>query len=139
MAATGRPSIISAELTNTIATALRAAVPIRWACELAGISHVTYYDWLARGEEWLEADREAVPETERPYWDFATAIRKARAEGLARPAAELYRLATDPSVDHGVRLRALQFLLTHADRDNWHPKQHAATSDEVVEVELAWE
>lgn len=135
----GRPSIISDEITNTLATALRACVPIRWACELAGISHVTYYDWLARGEEWTEAQDADTPESEQPYRRFATTIRKARAEGLARPAAELYRLATDSSVDHNVRLRALTFLLTHADRDNWHPKQHESTVDDVVEVELAWE
>lgn len=137
----GRPTKLDDATQQKIERALRAGVPVRWACEAAGIANRTYYDWLARGEEWLEEPVSKVPKAEQPYVEFLRRMRAARAEGLALPAAELYQLMTNRAVDPAVRLRALQFFLTHADRENWHPLSAAAAAqlEEDVVVELAWE
>lgn len=135
----GAPTKLTPDTTDAITRALRAGVPVRWACEAAEIHYTTHYNWVAQGEEWLDTPPHQVPEDQRPYLEYSNAIRRARAEGLARPAAELYALIMDRTVDASVRLRGLQFLLTHADRDNWHPVQHGqGASDEDVVVELAW-
>ena len=134
-----RPPKLTPELQATIERALRAGVPVRWAAEAAGIHNSTYYAWLARGDEWM--DHDDVPDDEAPYAEFSSAMRRARAEGLARPAVELYNLIMDGNVDASVRLQGLRFLLTHADRDNWHPLS-AATAGLLAEdtiIELAWD
>lgn len=132
---------LTPELQERIIRALRAGVPIRWAAEAGGIHYTTFYDWQARGNEWLdgEAADEECPETERPFRDFAYATRRAGAEAKARYAATLYEIAFNESFREEVRLRAIQFFLTHGDREHWHPVQHAQPeeSDEIT-VELAW-
>ncbi len=136
----GRPSKLTDETTRLVVQALRACVPIRHACEAAGIHYTTHYDWVAQGEEWLDRDPADVPDDVRPYVEYSHATRRARAEGLARAAAELYALIMDPSTEQPIRLRGLQFLLTHADRDNWHPVQHAQQlADDIRVEELAWD
>jgi hypothetical protein len=132
----GRPPKLTAEVTDLIASSLSRGIPVRWACGLAGIHHSTYYAWVARGEEWL--DHKPVPKAEQPYVKFSDTMRRARAEGLARPAFLLHELMNAKGIDPAVQLRALIFYLTHADREHWHPVQHAADIAEDVKVVLEW-
>ena len=136
----GRPHKLTDKVQAHIASALRAGIPVRWACESAGITSTTYYAWKAQGEEWLDVATSKVPQAQRKYVQFSDTMRQARAEGLALPAGELYKLITSGTVDAAVRLRGLIFFLTHADRDHWHPVQHAeGIGDEDVEVVLTWD
>lgn len=117
---------------------LEFGLPVRWAAEAAGISHVTHYDWVSRGNEWLDGEGNP-PETERPFIDYANATRKAIAEGKARWGVELFKLASDDSISPAVRSRVIMFYLTHADRDHWHPKHAAEPVEEFREIiEVVW-
>lgn len=117
---------------------LEFGLPVRWAAEAAGISHVTHYDWVARGTEWLDGEAD-VPDTERPFVDYANAIRKATADGKARWGIELFKIAGDEKVPPAVRARVIMFYLTHADRENWHPKHAAEPVEDTSDlIEVVW-
>ena len=135
-----RPHKLTDQLQDRIANSLRAGIPVRWACEAAGISTTIYYAWKAQGEEWLDVATSKVPQGQRRYVQFSDTMRQARAEGLALPAGQLYKLITSDTVDRAVQLRGLIFFLTHADREHWHPVQHAdGVGAEDVEVVLSWD
>ena len=136
----GRPTSLTPDTQALITQALAACVPVRHACEAAGISYRTFYNWLGRGEvaELIE-DPAAIPPDELPYVQFLHATRVARARGLSMAAATLYQLVMEPRTHPAIRLRGLQFILTHQDRENWHPVQHANVSPDDVVVELAWD
>ena len=135
-----RPHKLTDKLQERIAESLRAGIPVRWACEAAGITTTTYYAWKSQGEEWLDVATSKVPQAQRKFVEFSDTMRTARANGLALPAAQLYKLITSDTMDPAVQLRGLIFFLTHADRENWHPVQHAdAMGAEDVEVVLAWD
>ena len=56
--------------------------PIEAAGPLAGIGRRTFYDWMYRGARALaaeEADKE-VPDEERPFMEFYTAVEQVRSE-----------------------------------------------------------
>ncbi len=136
----GRQSKLTDQLQDRIASSLRAGIPVRWACEAAGISTTIYYSWKSQGEEWLDEPTSKVPAGQRKFVLFSDTMRQARAEGLALPAGQLYKLITSDTVDRAVQLRGLIFFLTHADREHWHPVQHAeGVGAEDVEVVLSWD
>ena len=135
----GRPTKLTPEMEKQLATYLAAGVPRTHAAEAVGIHRETLRSWTARGEEWLDAPLEEVPESEQPYARFAAMIRQETARGAARFASLLAQLAMDPSVPEVVRLRATIYWLTHSDRANWHPQGQAASAAEDVEVVLAWD
>lgn len=139
----GRHSIISDEYRTEMERYLRAGVPIRWACEAVGISHVTHYDWIAKGDVASLLSEEAgepIPDDDVPFVEYANATRKATALGKTRPVLELMRLAYDEEADEAVRARILQFFLTHSDREHWHPASASDKTSEIEEtlVELEW-
>lgn len=49
------------------------------AAALAGVHRSTAFDWIARGEEWLDVEDDAkIPEREIVYRDFAVSVENAR-------------------------------------------------------------
>lgn len=134
-----RPTKLTPEVRDELRTLLRAGVPRTHAAEAVGIHRETLRSWTARGEEWLDADMAEVPEEEQPYAEFAGMIRQETARGATRFAAELARIAFDPALRSDIRLRAIQFWLTHSDRENWHPQSQADVGSEDVVVDLVWD
>lgn len=135
----GRPSKLTPEVQEELKLLLRSGVPRTHAAEAVGIHRETLRSWTARGEEWLDADMDDIPESEQPYAQFAGMIRQETARGATRFAAELARIAFAENVPTQVRLRAIVYWLTHSDRENWHPQTAADDLSEDVVVELAWD
>ncbi len=153
----GRRTILNDSIRDQIERYLRAGVPVRWATEAAGISHVAHYDWIAKGEAAALISDETgneLSEDEEKYVEYANATRKALAEGRARPVLELVTLAFSGRrigtgdngepifvpVDDAVKARILQFLLTHGDREHWRTSTSSDVEKELeeVKVELEW-
>jgi hypothetical protein len=136
-----RPTKLTEDLQAELASMLAAGVPRTWAAEAVGVHRATLREWEARGEEWMDAPLGQIPKQERPYVRFAAVIRRETAKGAARYAAELARLAFDRGVPEVVRLRAIQFWLTHADREHWHPAVPGGelADGESVEVHMTWQ
>lgn len=70
----GRPTKLTPELKTAIVEAIEGGNYFATACELAGVSVATGYDWLARGEG--RGNRCQKPE----FAEFAEAIKKATAK-----------------------------------------------------------
>jgi transposase len=69
---------LTPELQEKIIKYIKGGNYIVIACQAVGISEVTYYDWIKKGE----AGRE-------PYADYADAIKKARAEAEIRNCCKM--------------------------------------------------
>lgn len=52
------------------------------AAALSGVHRSTAFDWIARGEEWLDVEDEKIPENEVVYRDFAVAVENARSTAV---------------------------------------------------------
>jgi len=84
----GRRSILTPELQGRIVDALRLGNYDSTACQYAGISPATFYDWLNRGEaeiarlEFSEAKGEdaIMDPNEEPFIDFVIEVKNAMAE-----------------------------------------------------------
>lgn len=50
------------------------------AAAIVGVARSTAFDWIARGEEWIDTEIEKVPEAEKVYREFSVAVEKARSE-----------------------------------------------------------
>jgi transposase len=83
----GRRTKLNDEVQAIIVGALRAGNYVETAAQAAGITKVTLYEWLKRGEE----------EPESIYADFANAVEKARAESEQRDIGIIDRAAHDGS------------------------------------------
>lgn len=70
----GRPTKLTAEVTQAIASWLKLGYFVEDAARMVGIHKSTLYRWLERGRE----DRDA--ETPSLYADFCDAMEKSRAE-----------------------------------------------------------
>src|SRR5687767_5204258 len=75
----GRPTKLNAEVQDAILDAVTVGNYRETAAAAAGISKVTLYNWIARGEE--HANAEVVPARERPYVEFLNALERAEAIG----------------------------------------------------------
>jgi len=65
----GRPLVLSATLTKTLCDAIRMGCSDRLACESAGISPATMYDYIARADS-----------GEQPFVEFAEQVRAAKSK-----------------------------------------------------------
>ena len=74
-----RPSKLTPEVQERIASFLRAGAYVGQAAEAAGIGRSTLDDWMRRGESTAEKDR--------PYREFREAVEQARAEAETRHVA----------------------------------------------------
>jgi hypothetical protein len=79
----GRPTELTDELAVALVEALRR-LPIRYACDLVGISDQTYRNWVERGEA-----------EEEPYASFLGLARRARAEYIGDRVGVIERAAID--------------------------------------------
>ncbi|MDP2217807.1 MAG: hypothetical protein Q8J68_11045 [Methanolobus sp.] len=77
-------STIMAEVSEPLIKLLKSGVPVIHACDAVGITSVTYYDWMKRGEL----------ETTGQYHDFYLLVKQARAEAIARNVAIIQKAAT---------------------------------------------
>ena len=80
----GRPTKLTPELQRVIVQALRAALYVETACDIAGISKDTFYNWLRQGQE-------------KPYGKhgrFSDAVKKAQAEAEGRLIGHLLQDGT---------------------------------------------
>jgi hypothetical protein len=74
----GRPTLLTVEVGEMIANALRAGNYVQVACRAAGVSRQAFGDWMRRGQ------REAGP-----YRDFRERIEKALAESEVMHVARI--------------------------------------------------
>src|ERR1700722_6201119 len=94
----GRPSLLTPELTKQICAYILAGAYDNSAAEACGISRKTFMEWMRRGE-----DIDVRPHATK-FADFADSVRLARA--TARVGAEITVRKADP-----------KFWLTHKHRD----------------------
>lgn len=66
----GRPTLCTPAVVDELIDALQTGMSIKGACNCAGISTETYYDWLSRGET-----------GQQPFADFLTRATQARGKG----------------------------------------------------------
>lgn len=85
MAKLGRPEKLTPELQSKIVAFIRAGGYIETAAAAAGISKVTFYEWLKRG----------AGQAKGSYRDFANAVEKAAAESEMADVARINKAAQD--------------------------------------------
>lgn len=78
----GRRTILTPELTERIASVVRAGNYLITACQVAGISKQSFLNWLAKGEDEAKNGRGL-------FFDFLCAIKKAEAEAEAERVARI--------------------------------------------------
>jgi len=96
MAGEGRPTLCTPEVQDIMVESVSMGLPIRFACDRAGISAQSHYEWVKRGAE-----------EEQPYSDYADAIKKARADAV------LVRLSR---IDAAAEAGAWQADMTYLER-----------------------
>lgn len=79
----GRPTKLTRERQEQIASVIESGGSIREACRRAGINKLTFYNWMDRGEG----------ETEGVFAEFFNRIVRARGEGEAKYRQTLLQLA----------------------------------------------
>lgn len=106
------PKILDEDLVNGILAMIELGVYPTHAAQASGISESTYANWLARGQEWADADPAEYPEGEAEaitaYVAFLGRATRAEARGLAWHEINV-RAAAANSRDRDGRL-SLEFL-----------------------------
>jgi coproporphyrinogen III oxidase len=97
----GRPTKLTAKLTDRICEFIRGGNYISTACAACGISTVTFNDWKARGEK-----------EEEPYSTFLAALKKAEVDCETRLLAIVDKAAEK-------NWPAAMTLLERRDPDKW--------------------
>lgn len=69
-----RPSKLTEELIETMASKLRKGLPITSACDLLGITQASHSNWTRQGEQDLSDDIDSL------YSSYLITIKKSRAE-----------------------------------------------------------
>ena len=96
MAGEGAPTKCTPEIQEIMLESVSMGLPIRFACDRAGISHAAHYDWLRRAEN-----------GEQPYLDYSSAMKKAKANAV------LVRLSR---IDAAAEAGAWQADMTYLER-----------------------
>ena len=78
------PNSYTEEVAAQIVGYITGGLYITAACELAGISRQTYYNWQRRGQK-----------GEAPYDDFLKRVREAEAKAEARLSTHIEKMAAD--------------------------------------------
>lgn len=84
----GVKSKLTKDLQTEITTVIRQGGYTYHAIEAAGISQTTYQNWMARGAKYEET---GGPKADRPYYDFAVAVRKAQSRDALRSQSVVTR------------------------------------------------
>ena len=94
---TGRPSRLTAEMQESICTALRAGNYMETAAAMNGVSKVSIYSWLKRGarerDRLATSSRQKASTSEAQYLAFLNAVEKAQAQSESRDVALIGRAA----------------------------------------------
>lgn len=70
----GRPSKLNEELIEQMSAKLKTGLPVMYACDLFGITRMSFSNWMKQGEDDYSNDVVSL------YADFFYAIKKAQAE-----------------------------------------------------------
>lgn len=117
----GRPSKLTAELTDEICESLALGAPVETAAEAAGIDHATLYRWIDRGIR-----------GEEPYAALCEAVMRARAKAeldLLRSAAA----GDEKGVSYG-QARAACWLLERTRPTKYGQRINLKLEEAVSEV-----
>lgn len=112
------PGHWSERVRDTLIGVIATQGSVTTACGLAGISEVTFNQWLARGREdqrlWETAPMEGRERHEPTEWhQFARAVTWAAAVWAGGHAAELQRTAQAEGTPLALAVAIRQWLLTH--------------------------
>lgn len=95
----GRPTKLTPELQNRIATLIRAGNYVETAAASAGVSKNTIYDWLRRGarekQRIAKNPRLRIIKKEAPFVEFSDVIEKAQADSESRDVALIAKAAEE--------------------------------------------
>jgi len=89
MAKRGRHSKLTDELLTKICKYIEAGNYAKTACLACGISEVTFYDWIKKGEQAINEGKD------NKYTKFLKSIKEARAKAEIRNVAIINKAATD--------------------------------------------
>ena len=87
------------ERASDILKWLKTGTPVEICADGAGVSKQTFYNWIKRGTEAAQLER--IPKSERPYVNFAQAVKQTEADRIKASvtrltiAAQAGDLATD--------------------------------------------
>ena len=114
----GRPTKMTATLTEGLLLAIRAGVPLEVAAQSQGISSSAFWDWMAAGE-----GRNSKVKPTPAFAEFAEKVRQAEAE------AHVFVVATiRTAINKGNWQAAIAWA-----KMRW-PKQYAERSEVVVDI-----
>ena len=117
----GRPSKLSYERQEKIATAVEQGKSMTSAARMAGISRNAVYDWLERGE----TDKAEGKENE--YVEFYDRLTRAKGHGEDKYFATVWEMAKEEG-DH----RFLASLMKQRYPDSWGDTETGVSSDTVT-------
>lgn len=118
---TGRPCQLTPEMQDEICKYIRAGNYIETAAKLVGLSKVTIYDWLNRGNR----------TNEKKFVSFLNAVKKAEGEAEARDVALIGRAAME-------QWQAAAWRLERKHYHRWGRKQmveHSGPDGQPVKVQ----
>jgi hypothetical protein len=96
---TGRPTLLTPQVQETIVNAVRIGSYLDDAASLAGINRATLFRWIAWGKDANDKAEEGLELDERDetYRDFCDAVEKARADATLRNIGVIQTAAQDGS------------------------------------------
>lgn len=115
-----RRSILKTALIKKFCTYVETGLPPDAVCDLLCISNTTYYEWLRKGEQYLE-DTESYSEFHL-YGSFVLEFRMA----FARYRVKLQQCAHNPGIDW----RRAVAILERRDRHTWAKQEPIGGTDE---------
>jgi hypothetical protein len=103
-----RPTDLNPELQQQLVTVLSSGVPIKDACAYVGISDVTYYNWMNRGQKARKGDERFV--------EFFNAATRARVAGRLSAVTVIRKSIQDGNSEDA------RWFLERSDPANWGRK-----------------
>jgi hypothetical protein len=117
-------STLTLELIEQFTRLIKKGLPADGVCDYLGISGSAYYNWLRKGEKFIEGNGE--PKEWAMYGAFVTAFRKATAVYRMRRLASLHEKS------NGLWVRDLA-ILERRDRRNFSRYEQAGGGDDSLQ------
>lgn len=97
---------------QAVVTVLACGCSIDTAASVVGITRTTIYDWIAKGQEFADAELKEIPKDQRVYTEFSDAVARAR--------EMVVQLALDGIIEAGKEdWRALAWFLERSRPDEF--------------------
>ncbi len=115
---------LTPEMSESICRKIRLGCTRRYAAIASGICERTFYDWIAKGEQYSPG----------PYAQFSQAIKKAEAEAIASYEVELRKLAAKGNAT------AIIFYLQNRAPDTWKDRrfvEHTGVAGAPIKLDLS--